>query len=66
MCQESTCYTVVKEEQQQVKRPDIAQEKYFSNIFYEKLNTLLDLLDAEGQLYFLSMLTHGSFYSYRP
>lgn len=65
MCQESTCYIVVKEKPQQVKGPELAQ-KYFSIIFYVKLNTLLDLLDTEGQLYFLSMLTHGSFYSYRP
>lgn len=56
-CQESACYTVVKEEPQQAKVPDLAQEKYFSIIFYLKLNTLLDLLD---QLYFLSMLTHGA------
>lgn len=47
----------MKEEPQQAKVPDLAQEKYFSIIFYLKLNTLLDLLD---QLYFLSMLTHGA------
>ena len=59
-CQESACYTVVKEEPQQVKGPDLALEKYFSIIFYMKLNTLLDLLDMEGQLSFLSMLNHGA------
>lgn len=49
-----------------MKGPDLALEKYFSIIFYMKLNTLLDLLDVEGQLSFLSMLNHWALLFLQP